>query len=202
MKIINIVIIGVIVAVLGAVIAYFTRHKKAGGFVIALGVASAGLAGYQSVKDQRLTDLVTSEYEAVRFYQAMYEATGNERYKEIANDEAMHLRILGGYGYQVTGNATQYDLSMQGAIQSERDAVKAYEEALSLVIADATLESDLNRILQDEKEHLNELIEMSISGEDQSMISGIFQDLRDRLTISNVLERISSVVTGILGVIR
>lgn len=198
MSIKNIVVIGAIVAVLGAIIAYFTRHRKLGSAVIALGVASAGLAGYQSMKDQRLTDLVTSEYEAVRFYQSLYEATGNEIYDEIAQDEMAHLGYLQGYGYQVTGEAMQYDLSTQGAIQSERDAVKSYEEALSLVIADATLESDLNRILQDEKEHLNELIEMSISGEDQSMISGIFEDLRGRIDISSILGRARDRISGVI----
>lgn len=191
MNIQNIVIIGVIIAVLGAIVAYFTRHKKAGGIVIALGIASAGLAGYQSMKDQKLTDLATSEYEAVMFYQALYEATGNEQYKEIAQDEMSHLKILNGYGYQALEFVAIRELSIQGAIQSEQEAVKMYEEALSYVVADAALEADLNRILQDEKEHLDELIKMSVEPEpeNESILNRIIQDL-----ISKVRDLVSGVI--------
>lgn len=187
----SIIIIGVVIAVLGAVIAYFTKHKKAGGVVIALGLASSGIAGYQGVKDQKLTDLATSEYEAVMFYQALYEATGNEQYKEIAQDEMSHLKILNGYGYQALEFVAMRELSIQGAIQSEQEAIKMYEEALSYVVADAALEADLNRILQDEKEHLDELIKMSVEPEpeNESILNRIIQDL-----ISKVRDLVSGVI--------
>lgn len=201
MNIKTIAIIGVIVAVAGALIAFFLKHKKTSAVFATFAVASAGITAYDAVKDQKMNALASAEYEAVKYYQALYESTRDEQYKEIASDEMRHLSYLQGYGYRAVENAEQYTLDIEGAIQSERDAISEYESALAYVIADPTLESDLNRILADENEHLNELIEMSIqekenTGIDLGDLGGVLGGLRNRIEesalIDGILRRIST----------
>jgi rubrerythrin len=205
MNIKTIAVIGVIVAVAGALIAFFTKHRKLSAVLSTFAVVGAGIGAYDSVKTQKMNDLASAEYEAVKYYQALYESTHNDLYKEIASDELRHLGYLQGYGYQPVTNAEQYTIDIEGAIQSERDAISEYESALAYVIADATLESDLNRILADENEHINELIEMSIQEKENTGIDldlgGVLGGLRNRIEesalIDGILRRISERTTEI-----
>lgn len=196
MNIKTIAVIGVIVAVAGALIAFFTRHKKLSAVFSTLAITGAGIGAYDSVKTQKMNDLASAEYEAVKYYQALYEATHNDLYKEIADDELRHLSYLQGYGYQPIESADQYTLDIEGAIQSERDAISEYESALAYVIADATLESDLNRILADENEHLNELIEMSIQEKENTGIDLDLGGIGD--TLRSLFDRILGLGRGLV----
>ncbi len=201
MNIRTIAVIGVIVAVAGALIAFFTKHRKLSAVLSTFAVVGAGIGAYDSVKDQKMNALASSEYEAVKYYQALYESTHNDLYKEIADDELRHLSYLQGYGYQPVTNAEQYTIDIEGAIASERDAISEYESALAYVIADATLESDLNRILADENEHLNELIEISIQKEERGIdldLGGVLQNVRDLIGESEVIDGIRERISGVI----
>lgn len=149
------------VGVIGAIYAFFKSHQKIGSLLLIGAVAGGSISLFASQKTDRMNAMTKSEYDAVMFYNALYEATGEDLYKNISKEEAWHYNYLTGYGYSALGESVNYPLTLEGAIKSEQDAIKGYEEALSYAVGDSALKSDLQRIIQDEKEHLNKLIEFS-----------------------------------------
>jgi rubrerythrin len=183
--------ISVIGAALVGVYAFFKARKKLGTVVLIGAIASGGVMLYTEQKTEKLNAATLSEYDAVTMYNALYESTHDEIYKEIAKDESWHYKYLSGYGYTPVGNVSSYPLTLEGAIKSEQDAIKMYEDILSYTVLDNALKSDIQRILSDEKEHLNELIEFSAKE-----TNGI-SDIVDGFNIDEIGIRIRELLSGV-----
>jgi rubrerythrin len=193
--------IGIIIAALVGVFAFFKAHKKFGSVLLIGALAGSSIVIYTDRKTEMLNNAVLSEYNAITRYNALYESTRDNIYKEIAKDEMLHYKYLTGYGYTAVGNVPDYPLSLEGAIQSKQDAIKIYEDILDYIAFDDTLKSDVQRILQDEKEHLSALIEFSIQEKERSRISLDLVSLMARIRElpANVHSRIRNITENIRG---
>ena len=85
----------------------------------------------------------------------------------------------------------EYPLSLQGAINNAQDAIKGYEKALNFAIGDSALKADLERILVDEKDHLNKLIQYSLEEKEES-------GLLDKIDIKEIGEGVFGRVSDII----
>lgn len=131
------------------------------GIAVLVVLAAAGI--YHTV-DVR-TDLkaaLQSEYAAVNLYTELGSQkqgllkSQNSTYTEIAQDEVDHARRLEKYVSADAKKANNiYEISVEGAIESEKDAIAQYQDLLNRVYLHRGLKEDLQHILEDEREHLD-----------------------------------------------
>jgi hypothetical protein len=109
-----------------------------------------------------MNSLTKREYESGVLYSSLYELKGEELFKEIAAQDMQHYNYLVGHGYAAIGEDLEYPLSLEGAIKSKQDSIEAIKNVMIYATADSALKADLERILGDEKEALDELIQYSL----------------------------------------
>jgi rubrerythrin len=126
---------------------------------IAIVVVLAAVGGYHVIDLRNdLKDALQSEYAAIELYTELGSQKGifsqkNSAYAEIAKDEQDHVIKLEKYVSAEGANNT-YEVSSEGAIQSEKDAIAQYQDLLNKVYLYRGLKEDLQHILEDEKAHL------------------------------------------------
>jgi len=182
---------------IGAVVgifAYFKIHKKTGTVIMSVVILGGALTAFDTQKTEVMNAMTKNAYESGIMYTALYELTDDEIFREIAKDEAWHYEYLVGHGYTAVGETSEYPLSLQGAINNAQDAIKGYEKALNYAIGDSALKADLERILTDEKDHLNKLIQYSLEEKEES---GLLDKIDIREIGEGVLGRISDIIQKI-----
>ena len=186
-----------ILIVIGAIVgifAYFKTHKKTGTVIMTAAILGGIVTAFDTQKTDLMNSLTKNEYESGIMYTALFELTGDEIFREIAKDEAWHYEYLTGHGYTAVGETSEYPLSLEGAILSEQNAINEYEKALTFAIGDSALKADLERILQDEKDHLNKLIQYSLEEKEES---GLLDKIDIREIGEGVFGRISDIIQKI-----
>lgn len=132
------------------------------GIAVLVVLAAGGIYHTVDVRND-LKDALQSEYAAVDLYdeldsqeQRLFRRPPDNVYVEIALDEVDHIKRLEKYISADSVNNT-YEVSIEGAIQSERDAIAQYQELINKIYLYRGLKEDLQHILEDEKAHLNML---------------------------------------------
>jgi glutaredoxin len=139
------------------------------GIAVLVVFAAAGIYHVVDVRND-LQTAIRSEYGAVDLYtrlgagnkNALSAMLGqkNSAYTEILTDEEDHIARLDKYVNDGKVNTT-YPVTVEGAIQSEKDAIAQYQELLNEVYLHRGLKEDLQHILDDEEAHL-EILEGSV----------------------------------------
>jgi len=186
-----------ILIAVGAVVglfAYFKTHKKTGTVIMSAVILGGVITAFDTQKTALMNSLTKNAYESGIMYTALFKLTGEEIFREIAKDEAWHYEYLVGHGYTAVGETLEYPLTLEGAINSAQDAIKECEKALNYAIGDSALKADLERILVDEKDHLNKLIQYTLEEKEESK-------LLDKIDIreigEGIYERISDIIQKI-----
>ena len=186
-----------ILVAIGAIVgifAYFKTHKKTGTVIMTAAILGGMVTAFDTQKTDLMNSMTKNAYESGIMYTALFELTGDEIFREIAKDEAWHYDYLVGHGYTAVGETLEYPLTLEGAINSAQDAIKGYEKALNYAIGDSALKADLERILVDEKDHLNKLIQYTLEEKEES---GLLDKIDIREIGEGIFERISDIIQKI-----